>query len=210
MAQQTLPCNDPIIQITLQYPDTVSIPPSGSDTAVYRASVIIKNVSQLPLANSDVKITLDDSLMGYDVTLWDDVAKHPIDTADLPIGALVVGQSKSADFFFRVSRTWPQPPAQSGKNMTFHVMPSYEIKHEVVDAFASQTKVTVSGDNLGGGTNWTTNPPNWSTQPSPADPLIQIEQGFFGGLIAPINGWNSGAGDRGHQEDASPRSDVDA
>jgi len=193
MAQQNLPSNDPIIQITLQYPDNVSIPPSGSDTKVYRGTVILKNISQLPLLTSSVKITLDDSLMGYDVTLWDDNAKRPIDTADLPIGALGVGKSNSADFLFRVSRTWPKPPAQSGPNMTFHVMPSYEIKHEVVDGFASETKVVVAESNsLGGGQNWTTNPPNWSTQPNPADPLIALEQGFFGTLVSSTTGWNQG------------------
>ncbi|UQA58374.1 hypothetical protein [Polyangium aurulentum] len=193
MAQQTLPCNDPIIQITLTYPDNVSIPPSGSDMNIYRASVTVKNTSQLPLLTSSVKVTLDDSLMGYDATLWDDTNKRPIDTADLPIGALAAGGSNSADFLFRIDRAWPMPPTQSGKTMTFHVMPSYEIKHEVVDGFASQSQVVVqSREDLGGGTNWKTNPPDWSTQPSPADPLIQIEQGFFGTLVSKTTGWNQG------------------
>jgi hypothetical protein len=193
MAQQNLPCNDPIIQITLTYPDNLSIPASGTDWSVYRGTVTLKNVSELPLLTSSVKVTLDDTLMGYDVTLWDDTTKRPLDTADLPIGALNIGQSISADFLFRVSRTWPKPPAQTDKNMTFHVMPSYEIKHEVVDAFASKTQVVVdSREGLGGGANWATNPPDWSTQQSPPDPLIQIEQGFFSTLLSKTTGWNEG------------------
>jgi hypothetical protein len=193
MATSPIPCNDPVIQISIQYPDNVQIPAQDAQFNVYRASVILKNASKLPVETSSAKVTLDDTIQGYDVELWDDKQKRPIDTAVLTVGSLDPEEQKSADFLFRVKKTWPMPPKQSGRSMTFHVMPSYEVHCEAVDGFCSQTSVVVKGTDLGGGSGWKTNPPEWQEQPDPADPLIALEQGFFSTLYAPLAGWGTGA-----------------
>jgi hypothetical protein len=189
MAVTPLPTNDPIIEVTLEYPDNVHIPSDISHPRVYFATVTIKNKSKLPLAASSVNITLDDSLQGYEVELWDDKNQVPVDLETLPIGALPSGGSKSATFWFRTVQQFPQAIPQANPKMIFHVMPSYKIDYQGLPAFTSKTTISVK-EGSGGGVSWKTSPP-WNTQAG-EDPVLGLVQGYYSGLLSPLAGWNPG------------------
>ncbi len=165
--------NDPIIQINLDHPVTVAVPPSGQRSVTYSSTVTMVNTSKFPLLNAQVELTMRDVIMGYDASLLDGSSKTALLSFDL--GTIPVGGSAAKQFKFMVAQIVDQPPpVNADARVQINIMPAYEIDYAKTDGFQSTAKCSVSAPGLPAVCG------DWKTDPFDSDPVLKVSHSHFG------------------------------
>jgi hypothetical protein len=151
--------------------------------AVHTASVLITNKSTLPLTQVTIAIDLDDNGQTWDADVCDE-AGNLLNPQSLlrQVPDLAAGASYEFKYFWKTQYIFgPRPGAF---DITFNIMPHYEVHYGPEKAFSSQSQVINSKGTAG--TCW-----NWKEDPF-SDPAISLKHDFWGDVCKFNGGWVTG------------------
>lgn len=180
----TPPDSDPVIQINVDHPQTVAVPPKGQiSSPIYSGTVTLVNTSSLPLSSAQIQLTLRDDIMGYAASLLNS-AQKPVSLLTFPLGPIAPGKSASASYLFRIDSVVPNPPpVQSSAWVQLNVLPGYEINYAQTDGFQSTATAVATSDQSPPGTA-----SHWSTDTFTSDPVIKVNHSFWKSITEPLKG----------------------
>jgi hypothetical protein len=178
MATKTDVFEDSLIRVEHTYANQVV----KSDT-VQTASVRIINKTTLPLTNVKIAIDLDDDGRTWDADVCDESGKLLNPQALLrDVPDLAAGASYEFKYYWKTQYIFG--PRQGAFNITFNIMPHYEVHYGPEQAFDSEARVINSSGTPG--TCW-----NWKEDVF-KDPAIQIKHDFWGDVCKFDGGWVTG------------------